>query len=129
MIKTKWRLVLAFGLSLSLGGCAMFDTVMPPPQTKVKSKPETEDTRSEAQLNKKLSTFRTKKTGESIYAQKKEARSELDAVIGDTEKYIKDIEKFSQKHPAKKKYRKKIKKDKKIPQKEVENEKSDLRFY
>lgn len=127
MLKTKWRIIAICGISFSFGGCAMFDTVMPPPSVKVKAKPRVEDARSEAELVEKLSAFRKQNTGVSLYMQKKLASSDLDAVIEDAEEYIKNVRNFARKHQIRKKGKKIL--PKKILPKEIMNDKNNLNFY
>jgi len=120
-------------LSITLLGCTAKDETVPPPSPEMVKAHK--NTRTVAQMNKKLTSFRRPIQGTYLSRQKRETSKEIYALIHDTKQYKNEMRRFTKLHPVKRKKtnirkikRKKI--TKKIVTKKVisENE-NKLKFY
>ena len=120
-------------LGMTLLGCTAKDETIPPPSVKIVK--EYKNTRTVAEMNKKLTSFRRPIQGTYLSRQKRETSKEIYALIYDTKQYKNDMQRFTKLHPVKRKKKrvKKIKRKKitkKIVTKKVSSENENkLKFY
>ena len=86
------RYVMAGVLIVMVAGCTSKDTIPPmPPKSETT---QVEEVRTVAQLESKLDRIRTNIEGEDISRQKRDARHEIDTLLGDAKQYKRKISRF-----------------------------------
>jgi len=118
------KYVLAGVLTLFFVGCTGKDTI--PPMPPKDEKAIVEEIRTKDELQSKLERIRNPIVGEDVGEQKKDARKEIDTLLGDAKRYKKKVSRFEKAQllaykKAKKSYKHKLKRSgKKIEQKPLE---------
>ena len=112
-------------LIVMVAGCTSKDTIPPmPPKSKTT---QAEEVRTVAELESKLERIRTPIEGEEVSHQRRDARHEVETLIGDTKQYKSKISRFEKAQllaykKAKVSYRRKLKRSgKKVHTSLVEN--------
>lgn len=103
-------------------GCTSKDTI--PPMPPKSEKTLIKDNRTISEMEAKLNTIRNPIKGENIYKQKKNARREVDSLLGDAKSYKRKISRFEKAQiiafkKAKKEYKHNLKKHRKKRSKQV----------
>ena len=111
-------------LTLFFVGCTGKDTI--PPMPPKDEKAIVEEMRTRGELQSKLERIRNPIVGEDVGEQKKDARKEIDTLLGDAKRYKKKVSRFEKAQllaysKAKKSYKYKLKRSgKKIQKKPLE---------